>query len=234
MELELCVATLEAARKAANLPVNRIEVCTALEQGGLTPSTGMVSWIADTFHELEQHILIRQRAGGFHYTYDEIVVMRNDILSFQKLGVKGVVIGALTADGMPDKDALGALQRAANGMDLTFHRAFDEVADWKKAMDQLVVMGFKRILTSGQAPGVEQGLERLQEMVHYADGRIEIMAGGGVRPENSCKVRDTGVSAIHFSGTSAAELDPRSMFSFRANIPDDNLIREILKSLSIS
>src|ERR1044072_6573250 len=107
MELELCVASLESARLATTLPINRIETCVALEQGGLTPTTGMVSWIQQTFHELEQHILIRHRAGGFVYTYAEIVTMRNDMLVFERIGVKGIVIGALTADRELDKDALG-------------------------------------------------------------------------------------------------------------------------------
>jgi copper homeostasis protein len=231
MQLELCVASPEAARLASTLPVSRIETCVALEQGGLTPTPGMVSWIHQTF-QLEQHVLIRQRPGGFHYTYDEIVVMRNDILEFQRLGVKGVVIGALTADKMPDKDALGAWQRAASGMDLTFHRAFDEVADWKKTMDQLVNMGFKRILTSGQASSVAEGLETLAEMVSYAAGRIEIMAGGGVRPENIKAVAETGVNAIHFSGTTMQRVDEGSLFAADLGRIDQTLIKRMLEEIS--
>lgn len=231
MEIELCVASLEAARLASTLPIHRIETCIALEQGGLTPTPGMVSWIHNTFHELEQHVLIRQRAGGFHYTYDEIVVMRNDILEFQKLGVKGVVIGALTAERTLDKDALGALQRAAGNMDLTFHRAFDEVSNWKTAMDQLINMGFKRILTSGQAASVSEGQAALEEMVGYANGRIEIMAGGGVRPGNIQSVKETGVSAIHFSGTSSQAIDTDSRFSTVISKVDEQLIREMLDAV---
>jgi copper homeostasis protein len=231
MELELCVASLESARLASTLPIARIETCVALEHGGLTPTTGMVSWIHQTFHELEQHILIRHRAGGFRYTYDEIVTMRNDILEFQRLGVKGIVIGALTADGQLDKDALGAWQRAAPGMDFTFHRAFDEVADWKKTMDQLINMGFKRILTSGQAASVDLGIATLEEMVGHAAGRIEIMAGGGVRPQNIAAVKATGVSAIHFSGTVSQTVSEGSLFAADLNCVDGYLIREILAAV---
>lgn len=231
MELELCVASLESARLATTLPIARIETCVALEQGGLTPTTGMVSWIHQTFHELEQHVLIRHRAAGFQYTYDEIVAMRNDILEFQRLGVKGVVIGALTKEKTLDKDALGAWHRAAGDMDLTFHRAFDEVADWKKTMDQLINMGFKRILTSGQAANVEAGMETLGEMVRYAAGRIEIMAGGGVRPSNSAQLLATNVSAIHFSGTTVQRVDDSSLFAADLNRVDESLIREILKAV---
>ena len=228
MELELCVASLEAARLAATLPIDRIETCVALEQGGLTPTTGMVSWIHQTFHELEQHVLVRCRAGGFHYSYDEVVVMRNDILELQKLGVKGVVIGALTENRELDKDALGAWHRAAGDMDLTFHRAFDEAADWKKTMDQLVNMGFRRILTSGQAASVAEGKDTLAEMVRYAAGRIEIMAGGGVRPDNVAALKETGVSAIHFSGTTLKTIDGESRFSAEVNRIDPALVQAIL------
>lgn len=230
MELELCVASLEAARLAAQLPIHRIETCNALEHGGLTPPLGMVQWIAQTFHELEQHVLIRQRPGGFHYSYDEIVVMRNDILHFQQLGVKGVVIGALTAEKTIDKDALGALIRAAGGMDLTFHRAFDEVADWKKTIDELVKLGFRRILTSGQRSSVTEGLDNLREMVEYAAGRIEIMAGGGVRPENIKAVAETGVNAIHFSGTVSTEKDPGSLFAMAMSTVNTELVTQLINN----
>jgi copper homeostasis protein len=227
MEIEICVASPEAARLAATLPIDRIETCVALEQGGLTPTNGMVSWIHQTF-QLEQHVLVRCRPGGFHYSYDEIVVMRNDIFELQKLGVKGVVIGALTADRVLDKDALGAWHRAAGDMDLTFHRAFDEVADWRKTMDQLVNMGFRRILTSGQAASVTEGMDTLAEMVGYAAGRIEIMAGGGVRPDNVDALKGTGVSAIHFSGTTLQTIDGESRFSAEVNRVDPALVQAIL------
>ena len=100
---ELCVASVQAARMASELPVNRIETCTALEAGGLTPTPGFVSWIQNTF-DLEQHVLIRQRAGGFIYSYDEILVMRDDILAMRQIGVAGVVVGALDKNGQPDPD----------------------------------------------------------------------------------------------------------------------------------
>lgn len=228
----MCVASLEAARLAATLPIDRIETCVALEQGGLTPTTGMVSWIHQTFHELEQHVLVRCRAGGFYYSYDEIVVMRNDILELQKLGVKGVVIGALTAERTLDRDALGAWHRAAGDMDLTFHRAFDEAADWKQTMDQLVNMGFKRILTSGQAASVSEGAETLAEMVEYAAGRIEIMAGGGVRPDNVALLKAAGISAIHFSGTTAQTIDSESRFAADVSKVDPELVSTILQQAS--
>jgi copper homeostasis protein len=227
MQYELCVASPEAARIAEKAGVDRIETCTALGLGGLTPTLGMVGWIQSTF-DLEQHVLIRQRAGGFEYSYDEIVVMRDDILRFRDLGVKGFVIGALK-DGKPDTGVLETWARAAGSADLTFHRAFDDIADWKAALDRLVTLGFRRILTSGQSASVSEGLERLREMVSYASGRIEIMAGGGVRPENRDSVIATGVDAIHFSGTRSEKFDPESLFAADLSVPDEELIKLLAK-----
>lgn len=228
MNYEICVASVEAARLADRLPIKRIETCVALEYGGLTPNHAFVAWIEGTFN-LEQHVLIRQRAGGFSYSYDEILVMRDNILQFRDLGVAGVVVGALTSDRELDTNSLMAWHRAANDLDLTFHRAFDEVKNWKTAMDKLVDLGFKRILTSGQASAVDKGLDTLREMVAYADGRIEIMAGGGVRPENKQAVIATGVNAIHFSGTKQETVDPESMFGTSLSQVDEKLLTELCK-----
>lgn len=231
MKLELCVGSLEAARLASQLPVDRIETCNALEQGGLTPSTAMVAWIKNTF-DLEQHVLIRQSAGGFCYTYDEIVVMRDQILQFRELDVHGVVIGALTSTGQIDTTALEAWKRAAGEMDLTFHRAFDEVSDWKKALDELVKLGFKRILTSGHTQNVAEGKSCLVEMITYAAGRIEIMAGGGVNEQTVREIANIGLDAIHFSGTVEAVKDPASLFKAQLLLPHLPKMQAIIQQLN--
>lgn len=223
----MCVASVQAARIASELSVSRIETCMALEAGGLTPTPGFVSWIRDTF-DLEQHVLIRQRAGGFVYSYDEILVMRDDILAMKQLGVNGVVVGALDKNGRPDPNALEAFHRAAGGLDLTFHRAFDDIEDWKPALDYLVKLGFKRILTSGGQSNVNAGMERLREIAGYAAERIEIMAGGGVNVDNVEALIQTGVSAIHFSGTRAVQQDTQSLFSAELAIPDVGIIQPIM------
>lgn len=230
IQSELCVASVQAARIASDLSLDRIETCTALEAGGLTPTPGFVSWIRNTF-DLEQHVLIRQRAGGFVYSYDEILVMRDDILAMQQLGVKGVVVGALGKNGQPDPNALEAFHRAAGNLDLTFHRAFDDIKDWKPALDYLVKLGFKRILTSGGQPNVTAGMERLREIADYAAGRIEIMAGGGVNVDNVEALIQTGVSAIHFSGTKTVQQDEQSLFSAGLAIPDRNIVEAVVQKI---
>jgi copper homeostasis protein len=227
MKLEMCVGSLEGARLANKYAVNRIETCIALEQGGLTPTISMVNWIHNTF-QLEQHVLIRQRAGGFCYDYDELLIMRDQINAMREIGVAGVVIGALTPTYELDVDTLETWKSKSGNMDLTFNRAFDDVKVWKKGIDQLVKMGFKRILSSGQQPTVSSGLERLTEMVGYAAGRIEIMAGGGISDALVAPIIKTGVDAIHFSGTSATIIDETSLFSTTLLLPNEEKTRALV------
>lgn len=230
MKIEICVGTLEAARIVSKQQIDRIETCIALEQGGLTPSQAMVSWIHNTFH-LEQHALIRARAGGFVYSYDELVVMRDQILELKNTGIKGMVVGALTQDHKLNLEALETWKRTAPQLDFTFHRAFDCISDWKTAMDQLIKMGFKRILTSGSGQDVSQGLEHLKELVAYANGRIEIMAGGGVKEALIPALKASGVNAIHFSGTSLKTVEAGTAFEENLLLPDEEKFSSILAAI---
>ncbi|MNK00331.1 Copper homeostasis protein CutC [compost metagenome] len=230
MNIEICVGTLEAARLVSKQPITRIETCIALEQGGLTPSKAMVSWINNTF-DLEQHALIRVRAGGFVYSYDEIVVMRDQILELRDSGINGLVVGALTPDFKLNLEALETWKRTAPNLDFTFHRAFDQVEDWKTAINQLIKMGFKRILTSGSDLSVAHGINRLKELVSYADGRIEIMAGGGVTKELVAELKAAGVNAIHFSGTSKVTVETGTAFEEQLLLPDENKLTSILAAI---
>lgn len=230
MKIEICVGTLEAARMISKQSIDRIETCIALEQGGLTPSKAMVSWIHQTFH-LEQHALIRLRAGGFIYNYDELLVMRDQILELKDSGISGLVVGALTKDFKLNMEALETWKRTAPHLDFTFHRAFDSIDDWKTAMDQLIKMGFKRILTSGSDRSVVDGINRLKELVSYANGRIEIMAGGGVTQELIPELRASGIDAIHFSGTSKIKVESGSAFEETLLLPDENKLTGILAAI---
>lgn len=222
MKKELCVGTLEGARLASSYALDRIETCACLEVGGLTPTTAMVKWIDQTL-AVEQHVLIRQRAGDFVYNYDEIVVMRDQISEMKALGIQGVVVGALLSDHTVNKEALEVWKRAAGDMDLTFHRAFDEVNDWKGTIDVLVNLGFKRILTSGVCVSSSM-TDAAKELVDYAKDRIEIMMGGGLQLEDVPAMKAIGVAAVHFSGTTKQWLDEGGMFQFEALIPNEERI----------
>ncbi len=219
MKIELCVASLDAVRFANELPVDRIQTCIALEQGGLTPSKAMVEWIQDTFN-LEQHVLIRLRAGGFVYNYDELLIMRNQLIALKNTGIKGFVVGALTENYELNIEILKIWKSTAPDLDFTFHRAFDSIVNWQEAMDQLINIGFKRILTSGSDQNVLHGMRRLKEYVAYANGRIEIMAGGGVREEVIPEICATGVDAVHFSGTNPIKVELDTAFEETLLLPD--------------
>jgi copper homeostasis protein len=190
----------------------------------------MVSWIQNTF-DLEQHALIRVRAGGFVYNYDEIVVMRDQILELKDAGIKGLVVGALTKDFNLNLEALETWKRTAPNAEFTFHRAFDSINNWKTAMDQLIRMGFKRILTSGSDQTVAHGIRHLKELVSYANGRIEIMAGGGVKEELIPELKATGIDAVHFSGTSKVTVESETAFEEMVLLPDENKIAAILAAI---
>ena len=182
LQLELCAASVEALILAKTHGFDRIELCQNLEQGGLTPSAGLIGQALNL--GLETHVLIRPRAGGFHYEPAEIEVIQREIEFCKNLGVQGVVVGLLQSNFELDKSLLQDLMQLAPELDWTFHRAFDESSDWKRSLDVLIELGFKRVLTSGFASNVEMGLPILEQMCQHANGRIEIMAGGGVNAGN--------------------------------------------------
>ena len=182
MKFELCAASLEAIRLAKELNFDRIELCQNLDQGGITPSYGMIEYAIA--YGIDTHVLIRPRPGGFNYSEDEVEVMLRDILNCKEMGAKGIVIGVLTESGEIDREILMEFMEKAKGMQVTFHRAFDDCFDWKKSMDILIECKVNRILSSGLARNVEIGMPILQEMMAYSSGRIEIMTGGGVNAAN--------------------------------------------------
>lgn len=231
MKTELCVASLEAAIVANQIGVNRIETCINLEQGGLTPSKAMVSWIDNQF-SIEQHLLIRLRAGGFVYTESEVQVMNQQILDLKDTGVAGFVVGAITDVGEIDFSAIKIWKASVGNLDLTFHRAFDQLNDWKRAIDQLVELGFKRILTSGSEQSVNEGINRLSQMVAYANGRIEIMAGGGVRIESIQPLLEAKVDAIHFSATTRNVVEEGKAFEEELLIIDPQKAQQLMNRIN--
>ena len=230
VKIELCAASIEAIEIARKLNIDRIELCQDLEQGGLTPSAGLIQYAISK--GIETHVLIRPRAGGFHYSEMELEVILNDILIAKKLGAKGIVVGVLQANFELDIPALQKIKAVSEGLELTFHRAFDESIDWKKSIDALVELGFNRILTSGFASNVEIGMGILKQMTTYAKDRIEIMPGGGVSAANINKlISYIQPSGVHFSGTTKQILDKDSHFSETILRVDEKRVKRILESL---
>ena len=230
VELELCAASLEALQLAKTYAFTRIELCQNLEQGGLTPSAGLIETALAL--GLHTHVLIRPRAGGFHYNAAEMELIKRDIAYCARIGVQGVVVGLLQANFEIDKAQLQELLQMAPQLDWTFHRAFDESVDWKRSLDILISLGFKRVLTSGFASNVELGMPILAQMSQYANGRIEIMAGGGVNAGNIHKLAQIEqLAAIHFSATQKELLDEDSAFSETILKVNENRLKRILASI---
>jgi copper homeostasis protein len=202
MELEICAANLQSAIAAQSAGASRIELCSGLESGGLTPSAGLIQ-LARKSLTIPVHVLIRPREGHFCYTTPEIDMMCEDIRVCRALGVAGVVIGALESSGKLDLHALGTMQAAAEGLDVTCHRAFDFTPDPFEALDQLMAMGFKRVLSSGQAATAYEGRHLLQKMVEYAQGRIRVMPGAGITVDNIAEmIRTTRATDYHMTAKS--------------------------------
>ena len=197
--LEICAGSVESAIAARDGGAQRIELCAALEVGGVTPSAGLIAE-ARKIEGLILNVIIRPRGGDFLYNEYEVACMTEDIRTCKRLGVDGVVIGALTADGDIDTATCKKLIEAAEGMSITFHRAFDMCRDPHKALEELIALGCHRVLTSGQAPTAEAGIALLKELVEQADERIIIMPGCGVNSNNASKIlNETGAREIHAS-----------------------------------
>lgn len=208
-KLEVCCGDLQSVRAAIEGGAHRVELCEALELDGLTPSEAMMESAIGM--GIPVQVLIRVREGDFVYNKDEICKMRNDIQLARKLGAAGVVIGALMPDGSIDEEAIRCMMDEAEGLSVTFHRAFDVCSKPEEALEKIISLGCHRLLTSGQAPTAEQGIPMLKKLVEQADGRIIIMPGAGVNPQNASRIlEETGALEIHGSlrrnGHTSAEL----------------------------
>lgn len=203
MQLEIAVQDAAGAQTAQDAGADRVELCSALAVGGLTPSIGMVEAAVST--GIPVHVLVRPRAGGFRFSATEVSLMVRDIEAAADAGATGVVVGALTADGALDRHAVRALQEAAEGLVVTVHRCVDVLADPAGVVSRLADLGVARVLTSGGAPTAPRGAETLARMVAAAEGRLEIMAGGGVTPPDVPLLAGTGVSAVHLSARRRAD-----------------------------
>lgn len=197
--LEVCVGSVQSAIAARDGGAKRVELCSALEIGGVTPSAGLIREVRKV-EGIALHVLIRARGGDFLYDDNEVASMEQDIIVAKECGADGVVIGALTADGDIDKKACQRLMNAAQGMTVTFHRAFDMCRNPLQALEDIIQLGCNKVLTSGQATTAQAGIELLKTLVQTANGRISIMPGCGVNADNASKIiKGCGATEIHAS-----------------------------------
>ena len=203
VKFEICSGSLQSALNAQEAGAHRVELCSALSLGGLTPSYGFIE-LARKRLKIDVNVLIRPRQGDFLYDSDEVAVMIRDIIACAQMGVNGVVIGALDPFGNVDVDACRAMVAVAkhHGMSVTFHRAIDRACNIMAALEDVISTGADRVLSSGGKPTSLEGLETLAQMNAAAAGRVIIMPGGGVNAENIRQILEgTGAQEIHFSGS---------------------------------
>jgi len=201
IELEICCGDLASVLAAKDGGAGRIELCSGLSEGGLTPSIGLIkAAVASGIPCI--NVLIRPRTGDFLYSDKEIELMEADIRTAIEAGATGVVIGALTPDGDIDIPTCSRLIKAArenNGnINVTFHRAFDLSRDPAMSLEDVIGLGCNCLLTSGMAQFAVKGISLLRQLTSQAGNRITVMAGAGVNPANvSDIIAATGVTAIH-------------------------------------
>jgi copper homeostasis protein len=228
MIIEVAIDSVEAAIAAELCGASRLELCANLNEGGTTPSFGMAAAVCKSV-DIPVYTMIRPRAGDFVYSQSEFEVMQRDIEAAALAGSKGVVFGLLNSNSWIDISRTLELVRLARGHKLyiTFHRAFDVCQNQLAALEALTEMEFDHILTSGGQATADKGLDQLKLLVQMAEGRINIMAGSGVNPQNALELAQTGVDALHF--TARKRVEQNDAFSFGdAYKFDDEKVRKIV------
>ena len=202
---EICANSVASCMAAQEGGADRVELCSGIPEGGTTPSFGMIRSARETI-DIALNVIIRPRGGDFLYSPEELKEMVYDIQVAKELGADGVVFGCLTREGHVDKKAMAMLMEAADGLPVTFHRAFDHTADPMLALEDIIDLGCARILTSGCRPTAMEGAALLSQLVKEAGDRIIIMPGCGVNERNIEELaRLSGAREFHFSAREPVE-----------------------------
>lgn len=225
--VEICVGDAASAVAAADAGADRLELCADLGAGGTTPSLGTVRQVLART-TVPVRVMVRPRGGGFRYDTTHLAVMLDDVAALREtFGADrdrlGVVTGALTGDGAVDEDATARLVEAAGPLPVVFHKAFDEVPDQPRALETLAELGVAAVLTSGGAADALTGAPRLAELREQAAGRLDLVAGGGIRAHNVAEVlRRSGVDQVHLRAPATGSWPEAT---------DPALVREVLAVL---
>ncbi len=209
--IEVCANSVESAVEAEKGGAGRVELCAGMPEGGTTPSYGEI-YLSRKKIGIKLNVIIRPRGGDFLYSPDELEIMKKDIKIAKDLGADGVVFGCLTENGEVDIESCKELISVAKGLSLTFHRAFDVCCNPKKALEEIIELGFDRILTSGCKANAYEGKELIRELVELAKDRIIIMPGCGVNESNIEEIKEvTKAKEFHMS----ARVSVNSQMVFR-------------------
>ncbi|XP_066549436.1 copper homeostasis protein cutC homolog [Amia ocellicauda] len=203
--MEVCVDSVESAINAERGGAGRIELCSGLLEGGITPSIGLLQ-VVKQYVQIPVFVMIRPRAGDFLYSDHEVEVMKTDIHLSKSHGADGLVLGTLTEDGRVDTELCMELLAACRPLPVTFHRAFDMVHDPMVALETLISLGFERVLTSGCDVSALEGLPLIKRLVEQAKGRITVMPGGGISERNLQRILEgSGAQEFHCSARSSRD-----------------------------
>lgn len=232
MILEICANSYESAINAQIAGAHRIEICSELSVGGITPSVGLLEKISKEI-SIPVHVLIRPRSGNFCYSNSEFEQMKTDILLCKKLGFQGIVSGVLTKNHEIDIEKTKQLISLSKPLKFTFHRAFDVVVNPKKAVQILQDLGVDRILTSGTKEKASDGIDLLIELKKITEKKLIILPGSGINKDNVTLFKNAGFEEIH---TSASKIitDKKSIFFDKTTqtVSDIETIKTILKSIN--
>ncbi len=205
-KIEICANSVESAVNAQSAGAARVELCAGIPEGGTTPSFGTIIHARELLTTTELNVIIRPRGGDFLYSSLELDIMYDEIRTAREVGVDGVVFGCLDENGNVNMEVMKILVEAADGMNITFHRAFDMCRNPRRALEDIIDLGIHRILTSGAQPTAEQGIPLLKSLVDQAEDRIIIMPGCGINAGNIRRIaEETGAKEFHFSGRGSVE-----------------------------
>ena len=234
MIVEICANSFESAMAAQSGGADRIELCTQLAVGGLTPSHHLIKKVVSKL-SIPIHVLIRPRKGNFCYSKEELNIMKNDIEFCKNIACSGVVSGVLQSDLTIDLIAIKQLVEAANGLDFTFHRAFDCVKNPLVSLENLIDLKIKRVLSSGLKPSAIEGISLLSDMNKMANQQIEIMPGSGINLGNVLQFKNKGFTSVHLSATQQPEKKSASFFEGGTEgVSDEKTIRKIMSLVSLN
>lgn len=229
--LEIAVFSFEAALIADKAGADRIELCSAYAEGGLTPSLGTIRFVKEHV-KCPVFVMIRPRGGNFYYNEMEIEVMKHDIEHCREIGVDGIVFGVLDKDFGINEKVVSELVNLCKPLPVTFHRAFDNCHDPVQALEILIACGVKRILTSGQKSSASEGVELIAELNQKANGRIIIMPGAGINPGNISELKkQSGCHEFHASAKRISAQTDSLGFGEHV-LPHPELIAELKERLS--
>lgn len=239
MLIEVCANSLESALNAQEAGADRVELCSELGVGGITPSHGLIQLVKEQLN-IPIHVLIRPRSGHFTYSEQEFEVMKKDIAFCVEMRVDGIVSGMLHSDFSLDLERTKQLIVLSKPLKFTFHRAFDWVSNPREAIIHLEELGVDYILTSGGEASAERGLDLLSKL-NAISKQCTIMAGGGIKIDNATKFKNAKLKAIHLSGTSFGNMinvNKKISMNSEAHLKEDQVavtnmetIRQIVRSV---